>query len=233
MAFNANYPYRCELCNGNHPQGEESVFLVGIAGPGGMPTPATQLVVKREERTTGMVTRITEQAKRGTRVIATRSYEHQKYARSPERQTARDTARWTSPTGSEVRVWCHMVSVACARARGFRVSSYVKPARPGSRTVGHEDQAIAARQVAELNRAAERAVPAAPGEIEGPIPTPFNPYKNLVPEKFPESEPVAAKPEVFVPAPVSTGVRVVDEGPAAVAPINPEAPAPVRPLELD
>ena len=228
MAFPANYPFEClNLTSGeghNHEARTLSVFLVGIAGPSGLPTPATQLSVKRDERFSGNVTTVTETASRGrgrgTRVIATRTYSHPRFARSPEREAIRLAARWLSPTGSDVAVWCRMVSCECAQAAGFRVSAYVKTAQAGTRTVGRENMVSAAPI---LNRAAGSL----PVSLEAPTVSPenvgqaiataertgvatFNPYRDLTPQ----AAPVAPTP--------TQGVRTVDldESVPSKAPID-------------
>jgi len=228
MAFPANFPFRCALCNGGHESGTLSVFLVGLTGPSGLPTPATQLTVKREERFMGNVTTFTETARRGTgrgaRTIATRVYSHPRFARSAEREIARNAAPWLSPTGQTMSVWCNMVANECARAHGFRVSGYVKDARPGQRTVGHEDQA-SAQPI--LNAAAARSLPS---PVETPTVSPeavgqaiavaertgvatFNPYRDLTPKAAPVA-PVTPTP--------TQGVRMIelDESVPSKAPID-------------
>lgn len=235
MAFPANYPFICSLPsrdghNVRHASGCDSVFLVGLAGPNGIPAPSSQLYVKREEISQGRMTFVTEIAKRGSgravREIARRSYEHPKYARSADRQKARDAATWRSPTGTEVRVWCNMVCVTEAKQLGFKVASYVKPARAGTRTVGYENAADA-RPV--LDPIAESVTPVT---VDAVPPTTF-PRATDVIEAFRKLDTAEVPVSGTITREVD-GVRSVDlDDSKPETEVNPDPGFNPRPLELD
>lgn len=131
--------------------GTDVYYLVGLEGPDGRPTPATQLdAIQKESKEDGIVTvhemvgtgftpikgtgtqrrvntprgwrTVTDKPEWTLRnIVARRTYAFPLTATTEERDTIKRTTPYLDGLGREVKVWCRLVRVDVAREAGFNI----------------------------------------------------------------------------------------------------------------
>lgn len=203
--------------------GTVAFYLVGVDTGTGAPAPAGQLTVETETvegsgpRPVDTVTE-TATGKRGRRnvTVAIRTFRFERYTRG-SKAAARDAAQWRSPEGQPLRLWAHVVAVADAAERGYRVPSrQIRPRFNGARAVGVENT-VAATVAVTGYRATVAPAPAA---------------ALVIAPAAPVTVPVAAATPAAVD-PIAAAVDAATRGTAVTVPpltVAPERFNPYRPL---